>query len=232
MVRVKDKVPDQMMAEDRGDLSKKAVGNISPEDEARSKITSRKVLAKLHQNLLDIISKLDHLEDGIVLRSELTQALLDSKVPDLTNEEVVNLLKIQDRGQRGYISITKFIDNLYEFATETDTDQILRRVANSVAHNTNVNIKESLDLHDIGGNGLLEKQDLKRALKNCQINVSDNELDTIYKEMGAKIAARDGEPELDRQISSKTSEFSRGSLGMMSDQKSKTTLRTEGRKQL
>jgi Ca2+-binding EF-hand superfamily protein len=50
-----------------------------------------------------------------------------------------------------------------------------------------VNIAESLDLVDIGGNGLLEKQDLKRALRNCQIAISDNELDTIYKEMGAKV---------------------------------------------
>lgn len=73
-------------------------GSVSSEDEAKSKITSRKILAKLHQNLLDIISKLDHLEDGIVLRSELAQGLLDSKVPDLTNEETVNLLKLQDRG--------------------------------------------------------------------------------------------------------------------------------------
>ena len=145
-------------------------------------------MAKLHQNLLDIISKLDHLEDGIILRSELTQALLDSKVPDLSNEEVVNLLKLQDRGQRGYISITKFIDNIYEFATETDTDQILRRVANAVATHTNVNVRESLDLVDVNGNGRLEKQDLKRALRNCQIPISENVLDTVYKELGMKIA--------------------------------------------
>lgn len=138
-------------------MVRRPVGNISAEDEARSKITSRKILAKLHQNLLDIISRLDHLEDGIVLRSELTQAFLDSKVPDLTNEEVINLLRIQDRGQRGYISITKLIDNLYEFASESDSDQVLRRIANSAAHNTNVNLSESLDLQDETGNGLLEK---------------------------------------------------------------------------
>jgi hypothetical protein len=70
---------------------------------------------------------------------------------------MLNLLKIQDKGQRGYISITKFIDNLYEFASETESDGILRRIANSAAHNTNVNINESLELVDIAGNGLLEK---------------------------------------------------------------------------
>ena len=89
--------------------------------------------------------------------------------------------------------MTKFIDNVYELATETECDQILRRLANSAANNLNVNLRESLDLQDEAGNGLLEKQDLKRALKNCQIPVSENELDIIYKEMGAKIAGRGGD---------------------------------------
>jgi hypothetical protein len=40
------------------------------------------------------MGKIDHLEDGIVLRSELCQAILDSKVPDLNNDEMLNLLKI------------------------------------------------------------------------------------------------------------------------------------------
>lgn len=157
MVRVRDRPQEQAVAIGDRELVSRPAGNISPEDEARSKITSRKILAKLHQNLLDLISKLDHLEDGIILRTELAQALLDSKVPDLHNEEVVNLLRLQDRGDRGYISITRFIDNIYEFATETETDQILRRVANAVAQSTNVSVRESLDLVDTSGNGLLEK---------------------------------------------------------------------------
>ena len=45
-------------------------------------------------------------------------------------------------------------------------------------------------MHDLEGNGLLEKNDLKRSLKNCHIPVSDNELDIIFKEMGGKIAPR------------------------------------------
>lgn len=128
-----------------------------------------------------------------MLRSELQTTLLESKIADLTSDEVTNLLSIQDRGQRGYISLTKFIDNVYEFATETECDQILRRLANAAANNLNVNLRESLDLQDEADNGLLEKQNLKKALKNCQIPVSENELDIIYKEMGAKIAARGGD---------------------------------------
>lgn len=92
MVRVKDKVEQPQFGEPES--LKKPKSNITAEDEAKSKITSRKILAKLHQNLLDIMGKIDHLEDGIVLRSELCQAILDSKVPDLNNDEMLNLLKI------------------------------------------------------------------------------------------------------------------------------------------
>lgn len=94
--------------------------------------------------------------------------------------------------------MTKFIDLIYEYATETESDQILRRLANAAAHNLNVNLRESLDLHDLEGNGLLEKHDLKRSLKNCQIPVSDNELDIIYKEMGGKIAPKANDEDYDR----------------------------------
>ena len=172
------------------DLVRKGPGRqVSQEDEAKSKITSRKILAKLHQNIIEVLGRLDHCEDGIILRSELQTTLLESKIADLTSDEVSNLLGMQDKGQRGYISLTKFIDNIYEYATETECDQILRRLANSAAHNMNVNLRECLDLQDETGKGLLEKQDMKRALRNCQIPVSENELDLIYKEMGGKIAA-------------------------------------------
>lgn len=53
--------------------------------------------------------------------------------------------------------MTKFIDIIYEYATETECDQILRRLANAAANNMNVNLRESLDLHDLEGKGILEK---------------------------------------------------------------------------
>lgn len=98
LVKVKDKSQDIQFPSD-SDLVRRPVGGaISEEDEARSKITCRKILSKLHQNLIDVLGKLDHINDGILLRSELQQSLLDSKVPDLTNDEVSNLLGLQDRG--------------------------------------------------------------------------------------------------------------------------------------
>lgn len=141
--------------------------------------------------MLELLGKLDDFEDGILKRSDLHTALLDSKVPDLTNDEVSSLLALIDRGKRGYISMTKFIDLIYEFATETESDQILRRLANALAHSSNVDLKQSLELHDLEEKGYLEKLDLKRSLKNCHVPVSDNELEIIYKEMGDKIPQRE-----------------------------------------
>lgn len=77
------------------DLVRKGPGKqISQEDEAKSKITSRKILSKLHQNIIEVLGRLDHVEDGIILRSELQTTLLESKIADLTTDEVTNLLSI------------------------------------------------------------------------------------------------------------------------------------------
>lgn len=87
-------------------------------------------------------------------------------------------------------------------------------------------MRESLDLHDLEGNGLLEKPDLKRSLKNCHIPVSDNELDIIFKEIGGKIAPKaidDDDDEVDRHRSDRqTSRFSdKDDISRLSSVKSK-----------
>lgn len=94
-----------------------------------------------------------------------------------------------------------------------------------------MNIRESLDLVDAKGNGLLEKQDLKRALKNVQISVSDNELDTVYKEMGLKIAAGDSDNTYQKSSLMDSGRDS-SKRSIYSDHKSKTMLKTEGRAKL
>lgn len=164
-------------------------GGLSPEQEAQSKITSRKILAKLHSNLVEIVCKLDHLEEGIVNKAELNQTLLDSKVPDLAPEELNNLLKSQDKGQKGYIAASKFIDNIYELASESESDGVLRRIANSVAHQ-GANLKEHLREFDSQDTGTLEKAQLKKGLRQCSIAVSDSELDILFKDMGRKMKPR------------------------------------------
>jgi Ca2+-binding EF-hand superfamily protein len=43
-------------------------------------------------------------------------------IKDLDSEELSQLLAVCDRGRKGYISSSKFIDKLYEFAAETECD--------------------------------------------------------------------------------------------------------------
>lgn len=55
---------------------------------------------------------------------------MNSNIKELDSEELGQLLNVCDRGKKGYISSNKFIDKLYEFAAESENDQILRRINN------------------------------------------------------------------------------------------------------
>lgn len=84
---------------------------------------------------------------------------------------------------KGYISSSKFIDNLYELASESESDAILRRIANSVTHQ-GVNLKSELQQFDLSFTGQLDKMAFKKCLKQHQIAISDNELDILLKDYG------------------------------------------------
>ena len=68
-----------------------------------------------------------------------------------------------DRGRKGYISSNKFIDKLYEFAAESESDSILRRVFNT---SQQVNLRIELKNFDTNQLGKLDKVELRRGLKN------------------------------------------------------------------
>jgi hypothetical protein len=50
-------------------------------------------------------------------------------VPDLTPAELQLILKVSDRGSKGYLATGTFIDRLQDFATETKQDVVLRTFA-------------------------------------------------------------------------------------------------------
>ena len=86
------------------------------------KKASRKILAQCHNNIVEIVGKLDALEEGIINKEELKQALTHEKISELSKEELNALLKLCDKGQKGYISTNKFIDNIYSMAAESESE--------------------------------------------------------------------------------------------------------------
>jgi hypothetical protein len=97
-----------------------------------SKRAAKKILLACHNNILEIVGKLDHLEEGIIIKKELKQAILDQKCKDLDEDDLNILLKLCDKGTKGYVSSNKIIEQLYALANESECDVILRRLSKTL----------------------------------------------------------------------------------------------------
>lgn len=95
---------------------------------------SRKILSAMQGNLLDLLSKRDIYHEGIIGREDLQNIIREQKIPELTQGEMALLLKQTDRGHKGYVSISHFVEKLHELSAETKHDIILRRFGNTVKH--------------------------------------------------------------------------------------------------
>ena len=55
----------------------------------------------------------------MISREDLQRTIEEQKVPELTQPEMILLLKHADRGNKGYVCPEKFIERLQEFVVET-----------------------------------------------------------------------------------------------------------------
>lgn len=167
-----------------------AMPGVSADELVAAKRAARKILAKCYSSIVETVASLDHLEEGIVNKQELRDMLNTANVPELEVSELLNLLKLIDRGQKGYVATAKFIDKLYELSHETEADAILRRIYTTSQH-ANLNLREELAAFDADEDGALEKPELKRGLKAMRINVSEADVNVLAGALGlSKPAAR------------------------------------------
>jgi hypothetical protein len=110
------------------------------------------------------VAKLDHLEEGIINREELKRVLEGQKVSGLDRDELAALLKSCDRGSKGYVATSTFIDKLYAFAAEGEGEAVLRRLAKAL-QGSNTTLEQELAKGDSEGHGKLDKAAFKRCLK-------------------------------------------------------------------
>ena len=82
----------------------------------------------------------------------------------MEREELNALLRCCDKGQKGYIATSKFIEQLYSLASESEGDVILRRLAKTLSH-SDTNLKQEMQRYDTSTTGRLDKQTFKRCLK-------------------------------------------------------------------
>jgi hypothetical protein len=53
------------------------IPGLSGDDVMNAKKSSRKILAKVHRNIVELVSNLDHLDEGIVNKQELRDMLIE-----------------------------------------------------------------------------------------------------------------------------------------------------------
>ena len=157
--------------------------HLSQKEIQACKKAARKILSKCQNNIADTIGKLDHLEEGIVVRDEVRKALEAHKIPQLEPEELQLFFKCCDRGNKGYLSTNKFIDKLHSLAAESEVEVIIRRMARTIVH-TDINLKSEMLRYDLQNEGCLSKMNFKKCMKQQSISVTDQELAKIIKEMG------------------------------------------------
>jgi Ca2+-binding EF-hand superfamily protein len=148
-----------------------------------SKRASRKILSQCHNTIVELIGKLDRLEEGILNKEELKQALVEQKINELDAEELNTLLKYCDKGLKGYVSANRFIDKLYALAGESEADVILRRLSKALSH-SDTNLRQEMQRQDTTGSGKLDKIAFKKCLKQLNLALTDSEIQTIIQELG------------------------------------------------
>ena len=153
-------------------------------------MTARKILAQCHNNIVEIVGRLDHLEEGIVNTSDLKHALEGQKINDVGADELDALLKGCDRGQKGYISTNKFIDTLYSMGAETESEVILRRLSKTLSH-SGADLQQAMRRYDTQGTGRIDKTAFKKCLKALSVAMTDPEIQKLTQDPGQAGGARE-----------------------------------------
>lgn len=161
----------------------KQIAGLSNEEELNAKKAARRILAKVHRTIVELVSNLDHNDEGIVNKQELRETLTDANIPDLEVFELASLLKYADIGQKGYICTSKFIDKLYALCEETTADAVLRRLYTQAQHG-NLSVREEMNSDDKDDDGNLEKRELKQALQRMRVTVSEDDIAQIFNVFG------------------------------------------------
>jgi Ca2+-binding EF-hand superfamily protein len=110
-----------------------AAVKITSDVASSAKMAARKILIKCFANIAEIVGKLDTFDDGVVNKDEIKRAIEAQKVSDLDREELAALFKVCDKGQKGYVSSSKFVENLFSLASESESETIMRRVSKNLA---------------------------------------------------------------------------------------------------
>jgi len=106
---------------------------------------------------------------------------LDQKVKELEDEELNVLLKLCDKGLKGYVSSNKVIEQLYSLSNESECDVILRRLSKTLAHQ-DVNLAKALSAYE-SSVGTVEIPAFKKCLQGLACALTEQEISKVANEV-------------------------------------------------
>lgn len=149
---------DQVMRED----------DATPEEIAICRSGARKILQSFSATLSDALESKDRFKEGLISRDDVQRIIEEQKISDLQPVEVNLLLKLADRGSKGYIVIDRFIERLQELSNETKAETVLKTFALACKRQT-INLKKELMKFDTKRENRLDKRTFLKALNQLPL---------------------------------------------------------------
>lgn len=135
----------------------------TPEEIAICRSGARKILQSFSSTLSDALESKDRFKEGLISRDDVQRIIEEQKISDLQPVEVNLLMKLADRGSKGYIVIERFIERLQELSNETKSETVLKTFALACKRAT-INLKKELMKFDTKRENRLDKRTFLKAL--------------------------------------------------------------------
>ena len=147
----------------------------TPEEIAICRSGARKILQSFAATLSDALESKDRFKEGLISRDDVQRIIEEQKISDLQPVEVNLLMKLADRGSKGYIVVDRFIERLQELSTETKSETVLKTFALACKRSV-INLKKELMKFDTKRENRLDKRTFLKALHQLGIQITDDEL--------------------------------------------------------
>lgn len=128
---------------------------------------------------MDAIQAKDKHREGLVSREAVQKLIEGQKVPELSQAELMILMKMADRTHKGYLATDRFVELLQELVSETKGEAAVRQFAQACKRQQ-VNLRQELFKYDTTKSGRLDKKTFAKALSQLPIQLADDITNELF----------------------------------------------------
>ena len=140
---------------------------------------ARKILQSFQSTIVDAVQAKDRHKEGIVSREAVQKLIEQQKVPELTQGEILVLMKMADRTHKGYVATDRFIELLQELVSETKGEVAVRQFA-LACKRQQVSLRQELFKFDTSKTGKLDKKTFQKAISQLSIQLGEDIVGELF----------------------------------------------------